>query len=85
MSSTSAFEGLVQNSLDLDAALKDMKPRFHLNALLELNKEGVFINQAAEKSIKLIDHLKSNLESKDKKNPSTDDNSQKKIDHFFRK
>ena len=55
-----SLTNVVVEDLDLDAALKDMTPRFHLNALL--NKEGVFINQAAEKSIKLIDHLKYNLE-----------------------
>ena len=85
ISKQKSLTNVVVEDFDLDAALKDMKPRFHLNALLELNKEGVFINQAAEKSIKLIDHLKSNLESKDRKKPSTNDNSQKKIDHFFRK
>ena len=59
-----SLSNVVVEDFDFGAALKDMKPRFHLNALLELNKEGVFINQAAEQSIKLIDHLKYNLEEK---------------------
>ena len=40
ISKQKSLTNVVVEDFDLDAALKDMKPRFHLNALLELNKEG---------------------------------------------
>ena len=77
-----SLNNVVVEDFDLDAALKNMKPHFYLNALLELNKEQLFINQAVEKSAKLSDHLKL-VDSNNKQKATSNDNVQKKINEFF--
>ena len=52
------LDNVVVEDFDITHVMQNVKPRFHLNALVHLQKEGIFINEASGKASHLIQNLK---------------------------